>query len=179
MMDTLATLAAYLSSDDSPDECMVISDLDGFLTGVACSPAPIPTEEWLQVAFGEKDTVPDTIVALVEAKLANIQEILASQSAPIEPVLWLAPEGHTIAMDWCEGFMEAVKLRPEKWDAFMKTDRGAELMMPILVHMFDENGNSLFGLAQEEIDDTLDAASEAIPSAVPAIYKHIRIVTRQ
>jgi len=61
----------------------------------------------------------------------------------------------------------------------MKTDRGAELMMPILVHMIDENGNSLFGLAQEEIEDTLDAASEAIPSAVPAIYKHIRIVTRQ
>lgn len=55
---------------------------------------------------------------------------------------------------------------------------GSEMMLPILVHMLDENGNSMFGIAQEDLDDTLDTAAEAIPAIVPAIYRQIRIVTR-
>ncbi len=32
----LTTLDAYLNSEDSPENCMQLSDLDGFLTGVIC-----------------------------------------------------------------------------------------------------------------------------------------------
>jgi uncharacterized protein len=31
----LESLDAYLSSDDSPDDCMMLSDLNGFLNGCA------------------------------------------------------------------------------------------------------------------------------------------------
>ena len=31
----IEVLDEFLSSEDSPEECMMISDLDGFLTGVA------------------------------------------------------------------------------------------------------------------------------------------------
>lgn len=41
----LDRLDEYLSSDDSPEECMMISDLDGFLHGIACSPVFIPADE--------------------------------------------------------------------------------------------------------------------------------------
>ena len=99
-------------------------------------------------------------------------------SGYIEPVFWETQDGRTIAMDWCEGFMDAVKLRPERWDALTQTKAGSEMMMPILVHMFDDEGNSIFGLAQEELDGTLDAAADAIPIIVPAIYQQIRVVTR-
>lgn len=75
--------------------------------------------------------------------------------------------------------MEAVKLRPERWEAFSQSDKGARLMMPIMLHMFDDNGNSLFGLAQEDVDEVLLAAADTIPSAILAIYKNIRIFTRQ
>jgi uncharacterized protein len=43
-------------------------------------------------------------------------------------------------------------------------------MLPILIHMIDEKGNSMFGLAQEELDQALDQAAEAIPLAVPEIF---------
>ena len=36
----LDLLDAYLLSDQSPPECMMLSDLDGFLTGVAIGDAP-------------------------------------------------------------------------------------------------------------------------------------------
>ena len=48
----LEALDAYLSSDDSPDNCMMLSDLDGFLHGVVCSPVEIPQAEWLHKAMG-------------------------------------------------------------------------------------------------------------------------------
>ncbi|WP_424176548.1 hypothetical protein [Yoonia sp. TsM2_T14_4] len=37
----LESLGAYLWSDDSPDDYMMLSDLDGFLRGVICSPVVI------------------------------------------------------------------------------------------------------------------------------------------
>ncbi len=49
----LDRLDSYLSSDDAPENCMMISDLDGFLTGVLCSPDLILPSEWLPVVWGE------------------------------------------------------------------------------------------------------------------------------
>ena len=51
-MTDLTTLDAYLSSEQSPENTMQLSDLDGFLTGVICSPEVIMPSEWLPVALG-------------------------------------------------------------------------------------------------------------------------------
>ena len=51
-MSDLKSLDKYLSSDESPDDCMMLSEMDGFLHGVACSPVPIPADEWMLVALG-------------------------------------------------------------------------------------------------------------------------------
>ena len=40
----LAALDDYLMSDHAPDDCMGLSDLDGFLTGVVVGPELIPFE---------------------------------------------------------------------------------------------------------------------------------------
>jgi uncharacterized protein len=103
---------------------------------------------------------------------------LLEDSQVSQPVFWESQDGSEIAMDWCEGFMEAVKLRPERWDVFSQTKTGSELRLPILVHWREEGGNSLFDIAQEDLDATLEAAVEAIPIIVPGIYRQIRVVTR-
>ncbi|MGD1883495.1 MAG: hypothetical protein ACFB11_14445 [Paracoccaceae bacterium] len=51
-------------------------------------------------------------------------------------------------------------------------------MLPILVHIIDEHGNSAMGIPQQELDGTLDTAAQALPTIVPAFYRHIRMVTR-
>jgi len=43
----LDLLDAYLLSDQSPPECMLLSDLDGFLTGIAIGPDVVMPSEWL------------------------------------------------------------------------------------------------------------------------------------
>ena len=43
----LDELDQYLSSDESPEDCMMLSDLDGLLHGVICSPSPISSDMWM------------------------------------------------------------------------------------------------------------------------------------
>ncbi len=176
-MSDIQLLDSYLSSDEAHPDSFAISDLDGFLTGIACCPENIETKEWLDIAFGDADDLPEMVLQAALALYRRIKEHLNTDGY-IEPVFWQRQDGRLIAMDWCEGFMDAVKLRPERWDAFTQTKTGSELMMPILVHMFDDEGNSLFGISQDELDSTLDTAAEAIPIVTPAIHRQIRVVTR-
>ena len=122
-MPDLEKLDAYLLSDDAHPDSMGLSDLDGFLTGIACSPEDVPEEEWLNHALGSAGETPDAIVELVHDMLGDIIERLV-HSGPLDPLFWEKQDGTVIAMDWCEGFMDAVKMRPERWDAFAQTDTG-------------------------------------------------------
>ena len=176
-MPNLNALDDYLRSDASHPNSLGISDLDGFLTGIACGPESIPAKEWLDFALGDADETPGTILRDVRVLFQDIK-LLLETGHPIEPAFWELQDGSVIAMDWCEGFMEAVKMRPERWDVFIQTDTGSKLMLPILLHMIDDQGNSEIGIPQEELDTTLDTAAEALPTVVPAIYRHIRMVTR-
>lgn len=165
------TLDAYLNSDNSPDECLGLSELDGFLTGVICCPVVIMPSEWLPVALGDALVdVPAEIIELIMQRYNEIVATLNSSTAVLEPVFWRAKEGHVIAMDWCEGFMDAVALRQADWDAFVATKQGKRWMQPIESHLFDEHGVSLSGVSERELDSHLDRAAKKIPETVPKIF---------
>ena len=176
-MPDLNKLDAFLMTDEAHPDRMGLSDLDGFLTGIACGPEKMPEAEWLDHALGSAANTPQGIVELVRSLLADI-EVRFVHGEPLEPLFWQRNDGTVIAMDWCEGFMDAVKLRPERWDSFAQTGTGSRLMLPILVHLFDDTGYSLFDVPREELDDTLDTAAEVIPTVLPEIYRAVRAVTR-
>jgi len=171
----LTTLDAYLLSERSPENTMQLSDLDGFLTGIICSPVSIPTAEWLPRALGEPEfEVPPEIIDIILGRYTEIATCILRAPPNLEPVFWEAKEGHVIAMDWCEGFMDALHLREAEWGHLLGSEEGLELMFPILAHLLDENGNSLVGATQEQLDSLLDVASERIPDVVPRIYNFWR-----
>jgi len=171
MPGTLQELDAYLQSEGNPADSMMLSDLDGFLTGVAC--APVPVANWADVAFGAG--VPPGVMRLTRKRLDDITASMSAETGLLEPIFWQSPEGHAIAMDWCEVFMEAVKFNTVHWDKFAQSTTGAKLFMPILVYMFDDSGNSLFGIAQEDVDETPESAAETIPQTVPLIYREMQM----
>lgn len=171
----LEGLDTYLSSDDSPDNCMMLSDLDGFLHGIVCSPVEIPQAEWLRKAMGGPlNKVPPEILQAIIDIHDNVVDGLTLDEPEVEPIFWQAKEGHVIAMDWCEGFMDAVSLRPKEWLRLTESGTSGHLMTPILCHLIDENGNSVLGIRQEDLFDTLAQAAEDIPTAVAAIYQFWR-----
>jgi len=169
----LAALDAFLSSEDSPDDCMMLSDLDGFLHGIICSPVMISSEEWMSVALGaDAGDVPDWVLHDITDLYVGIAKGLADSTAVVEPIFWQANEGHVIAMDWCEGFMQAVSLRPKEWLRLIESGSDGHLTTPIMLHMLDDNGNSAMGVPQEELDEVLAEAAEAIPETVAGIFDY-------
>jgi uncharacterized protein len=168
----LDELADYLMSDDSPDDCMMLSDLDGFIHGIACSPVVVPAEEWVPVALGGfPDDLPDDVLEAIIERYTEVVEGLQASDPTVEPIFWQAQEGHYIAMDWCEGFMQAVALRPSEWMRLTESGSHGFLKTPIMVHLVDDEGNSVLGIPQEELEEALQQAADAIPSSVVGIHQ--------
>ena len=100
----LDELDQYLSSDESPEDCMMLSDLDGLLHGVICSPTPISSDMWMAAGLGaEPKELPDWVVNTLTDRYMEIAQGLAHDPMVVEPIFWQAKAGHLIAMDWCEG----------------------------------------------------------------------------
>ncbi|MEM1391113.1 MAG: UPF0149 family protein [Pseudomonadota bacterium] len=173
-MDTIQKLDAYLSSDKSPGNCLGISDLDGFLTGLVCITDDISEPIWMEACLGDHELVEAEVKALVFKRLDEIRTTLNRNSVPIEPVFWHSEDGTTIAMDWCEGFMKAVALAPEGLNEAIKEKECAELLLPILVHMRDGHGNFMIKLAEGDYEAAMHAATESIPGVIPALHALFR-----
>ncbi|MEM8970732.1 MAG: YecA family protein [Pseudomonadota bacterium] len=167
---TLEDLDAYLSSNDSPDHCMMLSDLDGFIHGIACSPVFVSAEEWVPVALGgSPDDVPERVLETIVERYADITRGLTSDPPEFSPIFWEAAKGHVMAMDWCEGFLQAVALRSKQWLRLTESGSHGSLMTPIMIHILDDEGNSALGVLKKDLDDALRQAAEEIPESVIGI----------
>ena len=97
----LDELDQYLSSDESPEDCMMLSDLDGLLHGVICSPSPVSSDVWMAAGLrAEPKELPDWVVNTLTDRYMEIAQGLAHDPMVVEPIFWQAKKGHVIAMDW-------------------------------------------------------------------------------
>src|SRR5713226_10236256 len=72
-------LEAYLSSDRSPPDSMMLSDLDGFLTAIAIGPELVLPSEWMPVIWGGEEPVfadDAEMQAVLGAIMSRYNEIL-------------------------------------------------------------------------------------------------------
>jgi uncharacterized protein len=110
-------LDEFLMSDQTPDDCMQLSDLDGFLTGIAIGPELIMPSEWMLMIWqgGEpefKDAEQfERVMGIIMARYNEIIHQLDDEPGAFEPILYEAPDGRILAADWAEGFMDAFGLR--------------------------------------------------------------------
>ncbi len=171
-------LDEFLRSDRSPPDSMMLSDLDGFLTGIAVGPERVMPSEWLPVVWGGEDPAfADEAEAQVVLGgiMSRYNEILQqAENGTIEPIFWVTPDGTEIAADWAEGFMQAVGLRAEAWEKLMKSKRDALLLFPILALCGDEDGGPLLDIDPEDEDRIMAEAAEAIPACIAEIADYWR-----
>jgi uncharacterized protein len=174
----LEALDRFLMSDRVPEESMLLSDLDGFLTGIAIGPELVKPSEWLPLVFGGDFPAfadPDEGNAILGTIMARYNEIL-SQVADndLNPIFWTDPKGTFISADWAQGFYQAITLRADAWTPLFKSKRGAELLFPILALCGDENGESLLGLSTDEEVQAMGEAAELIPGCIAAVAAYWR-----
>jgi uncharacterized protein len=91
-------------------------------------------------------------------------------------VFWTSPDGETvIAVDWAEGFVDAMKLRAEAWLPLLQDRTASVLLVPIVGLCADEGGGPL--LARDGAENTAELLAEApamIPVCVAAIEAYWR-----
>ena len=142
----LEALDRFLMSDRSPGTEM-LSDLDGFLTGIAIGPELVLPSEWLPLVWGgEAPEFADEseAKAVLGAIMGRYNEILRQiDHDTCDPIFWAARDSTLIAADWAEGFLQAIMLRMDAWDRLLKSKRDGQLLIPILALCGDQNGESL------------------------------------
>lgn len=105
------------------DEPMLLSELDGYLTGVLLCPEPIEPGEWMTPVWGSND---DGVAAFedplderwfadaVTARLNEIgRDLVRGKPQPIFDID--GSHGDVLWEEWTWGFAEAMALRPDAW----------------------------------------------------------------
>jgi uncharacterized protein len=145
----LDELDAFLMSDRAPEDCMQLSDLDGFLAGIAIGPELIMPSEWHPVIWGggepefESMEEAQRILNAIMGRYNEILRLLQHAPKEFEPIFWTTEHGEAVAADWAEGFMEAVELRPGAWQALLDSEEDRQLLAPIVAHLHDEDGDPI------------------------------------
>lgn len=174
----LQALDEFLMSERSPPDSMALSELDGFITGIAIGPALIRPSEWLPLVWGgaaPKFAGLDDANAILGSLMARYNEILRQiGDDAFAPILWADDKGTVSAMDWAEGFLQAIMLRADEWVPLFNSRRDDKLLFPILALCCDENGNSLLGLPPEPEGRILALAPELIPGCITGIANYWR-----
>ena len=169
----LNALDQYLMSDQTPDNSMGLSDLDGFLTGVVVGPELIMPSEWLPVIWGGAEPEFETedqrriILGMIMGRYNEIAACFDSEPEEIDPIFWEGPEGDVIASDWAGGFLDAVALRTQAWRPLIEDDRAGILMAPL----FLLNGDIKFDDSPIDEDELLAEASDMIPTCIAGIHE--------
>jgi uncharacterized protein len=88
----LEELAEYLNSDVAPEDCMGLSDLDGFLTGIVIGPELVPRCEWLPVIWGDKEPQFESedqiekVLGIIMSRYNEIATCFDSDPEKFEPI---------------------------------------------------------------------------------------------
>lgn len=178
--DPLQELDDYLGSERSPENCMAVSDLDGFLAAIAVGPGLIAPARWLPVVWGGEaprfaDAAEEArIVGAIMGRYNEILQLMASDPEAYEPIFWETPEGNAVVGDWCEGFADAMRLAPEEWQELIDSEEARDLLVPILAFVMDEDGDTFLDRAEAEARALEQEMAELIKPSVIAIAEFWR-----
>ena len=148
-------LAEFLISDGTPEECMDISTLDGFLTGLVIGPETIMPSRWLPVVWDETEQdemawksrkEAERIMGLVMRLYNSIVQAFQVDPPdfnPLLPIHKVAGEEVTIIDEWCWGFMRSIGLAPESWEPLFEDEEQKAGIFPISLHGTEKGWKSL------------------------------------
>ena len=131
----LDELRRFLDSEATPDGCMDLSMLQGFLTALVIGPVLVSGSEWVPVVWGEREGDWTVFKSLEDAQRISgllfrfyngIVRTFMNTPEKFEPLLsewdnrrkpaWSAEE-------WCIGFMHGVSLRLKDWEPLVADDQ--------------------------------------------------------
>jgi uncharacterized protein len=144
----------FLLSDATPEECMEVSSLDGFLTALVVGPETIPPSQWLPLVWGETEDDEmvwesqdhaQRILGLVMRLMNDISAGLQKSPPQISPLFYtreLEDREISIIDEWCYGFMRGVRMSMHQWEPFLQSEEATKFL-PVLLHGTEEGWKRL------------------------------------
>jgi uncharacterized protein len=157
------------------------SMLDGFLTAMAAGPLDLNIMALIcaAVGVGPGAFTQDRYTPLIMAVATRYNEIGAAlEGEGLQPHYRSKANGDIDARDWCEGFIAAVNLNRDDWQAVLDTSSHLYgLMLPVLIHCVDAHGRPLLGPPRKgpETEAFLKQAYTDIPVCVGGIRDHYHV----
>jgi uncharacterized protein len=174
----LDQLDRFLRSDHAPPNCMMLSELDGFLWGIAVGPVPVSPGEWMPLVWGgEAPTFTDLEEAQAIHDLIAIRhtEIVRNlRHDMVDPIFWTDRDNRITGADWAEGFRQAIRLRGSAWKPLLTSERDRYLLVPMFALCLDGDPTTGLGLPPDQAQRLTEEAIEIIPSSVNKIAAYWR-----
>jgi uncharacterized protein len=158
-------------------EAMMLSELDGFLTGILVCPEPITVGEWLPMVWGGGERAPYDDPADVrwfaDMVVARYNEIARDVGRQKPQPLFDVDErnGEALWDLWVEGFGTAMALRPDSWSLIADGDdaEAADALagMTTLVEIVSEDT----ALTSVEINEICDDAATRISGLTVRLHR--------
>lgn len=176
----LDELAELLDSDLTPEDCMDISMLHGYLTAVLVGPEIGDAQRWLAPIWGESPQAAhfgakaeaERLVGLVVQLYNDIETQLQPDSEDFEPILYLDEDtGQQIARPWCMGFMYGAALNETAWQPMLDDEEYGAALLPIVM-CADEEGRAEMEASGEDPAQFEDEVADELPEIVAAILEY-------
>jgi len=173
----------FLMSDATSNEVMLLDCLDGYLTAVASGPVKLNQSEWLPRVWGptvedaptfESKAEEEKIIGLMARHLKAIVWNLQQEDEPFEPVfdLNVYQDDEREYVDgemWAHGYMTAIDLQCNNWNALFESKHGVEMLRPIYLLGAEDVSEE-----EEKLVETpaqREDLSRTIPASVGWIFK--------
>jgi uncharacterized protein len=172
---TLRQLEDFLLSDTVTDDCMTLSELDGFLAGVIICPDLIMPSEWIPMIWGGEGPVFETMEQaqdINDAIMGLYNEIIRQlDQRQYEPIFDVdSRTDETLWELWIIGFYEALTLRPDAWLPFGRGKAHKALSTFMRLHQMAATPRA--ELDPMDMDEELERlALDLIPFSVEELHR--------
>jgi uncharacterized protein len=156
--------------------------LDGYIAAIVAGPVSMSPLDWIcpllaidADAFNHGGTPEFAAISAVALRHNEISQILSTTPRQFEPMHLRNPDGDVDPRPWCQGFYAAMRLKLSAWAPLLDTGNvNHGLLLPILLHCRDDQGQPMLGLSQScrDIAHFLRNAHADIPAAVEAMRQY-------
>ena len=171
----LRLLDDFLLSDAVTDDCMLLSELDGFLAGVIVCPDMVMPSEWMPVVWGGEGPVFETMEQIEAINgtimwLYNdiIRQLDRRQYTPIFDLD--TRNNETLWETWIVGFHKALTLRPNAWLSFGRGKSHKALSTFMRLHQIATIPMSELDPMDKD-EELISIAADLIPFSVEELHQ--------
>lgn len=182
----LGVLDDFLASDRTSGECMQLSELDGFLAGIAVGPRPIMPSVWLPLVWRDDAPVfddPEQANQVLGVMMRRYNETICLADAgpgAYQPVFAVDEAGAVHPSDWAVGFIQAMGLCQDDWEPLVTDSTAGSLIAPIMLIASTTDMANLHldedeRLPEDEMERLLAEAGPMLSLCVSAIRRYFQL----